>query len=219
MQQPTMLTQRLNNLPSDLINHIKEYTLSKDILLNLLYQKYDIDEDKIKKFLKSFTSQQLEKINWKYLYYKIYIASPPRCDNNNLVPFFQHLSNPKVATSVFHDGDRDLYDYDYEPFLIYNPRTELRDYRLHAITRSDYYSENVHTEKGRKRQQYRNIIDGWTNIRRGNQSLSVKKSTNSFTNNQPTKETAKIYNYFLNTEYNLIRAILILQKHLKNTKI
>jgi len=201
----------INNLSDDLINYIKEYVLSKEVLLEIFYQKYKLNEKKLKKMLSLFTSKQLEEINWKYLYHQIYLTSPPRYDNNNLVSFLHELNNPKGTSSVFHDGDRDIYDYDYEPLIIYNPRSEVYLYNLNCITRSDYYSENVNTEKGKKRQQYQNIIDGWSFIRQGNENTSSKNKEHVKTN-----ETDEIRNYFLNVEYNLIRTIFILHKTIKN---
>ena len=208
-----MMHWMMNKLSDDLINHIKEYVLSREVLLEIFYQKYKLNEKKLKKMLSLFTSKQLEEINWKYLYHQIYLTSPPRYDNNNLVSFFHKLHNPKVSSSVFHDGDRDIYDYDYEPLIIYNPRSEVYLYKLNCITRSDYYSENVNTEKGKKRQQYQNIIDGWSFIRQGNKNTTSKNKEHL-----KTDETDKIRNYFLNVEYNLIRAIFVLQKTNKTNK-
>jgi hypothetical protein len=190
----------MNNLPEELVNNIKEYVLSTDILLNLFYQKHELTEQKLRKKLSSFTSKQLEEINWKYLYYKIYKTSPPRYDNNNLVSIFTELANPPIHTVFSLDEDV----YDYEPLVIYNPNGEVFHYQLNCITRSDYYSENVRTEKGRKRQQYRNILDGWRFIHEGNIISAENPSS------QEMKITNKVYQYLLDMEYELIRAIFIM---------
>ena len=92
--------------------------------------------------------------------------------------------------------------YDYEPLVIYNPNGEVFHYQLNCITRSDYYPENVHTEKGRKTQQYRNIVDGWGFIHQGN----IISATNPIAH----PNTDKVYQYLLNMEYELIRAIYVL---------
>jgi hypothetical protein len=175
----------LKKLPEDIINNIKEYALSPDIRLEMFYQKYGFDEIKFKKLLKPFTSKQLEQINWKYLYYKIYKTSPPRCDNNNLVSIFDNIPNP-LLLNVFSD-------IEYEPMKIYNCSGPLYKYRLGTITRSDYYSENTHTEKGKKRQQYKNIIDGWKSIHNG----------------QGTSKIPEIDKYIQNMEFELIRAVVL----------
>ena len=190
----------MNKLPEELVNKIKEYVLTTDILLKLFYQKHELTENKLKKKLSSFTSKQLEEINWKYLYYKIYKTSPPRYDNNNLVPIFNELTNPRIHTCLTFDEDD---DYDYEPLVIYNPNAAIFHYQLNCITRSDYYPENVHTEKGRKTQQYRNIVDGWGFIHQGNIiSATTPPVADSITD--------KVYQYLLNMEYELIRAIFIM---------
>ena len=194
------MLQLINNLPEELVSKIKEYVLSTEVLLKLFYQKHKLTENKLKNKLSSFTSKQLEEINWKYLYYKIYKTSPPRYDNNNLVSIFNELPNPPIYTLYSLDED----DYDYEPLVIYNPNGGVFHYQLNCITRSDYYPENLRTqtEKSRKRQQYRNIVDGWKCIHEGN-IISEKKPT-------IYPITQKIHQYLLNMEYELIRAIFIM---------
>ena len=73
----------VERLPDDLVCVIRDYVLSVDIKLLLLYQKYEIDEKFIKKMLREFCSKQLEVINWKYLYYKI--TSIRNILNNQLI--------------------------------------------------------------------------------------------------------------------------------------
>ena len=51
-------------IPQDIINLIKEYTLTPRIRLQLFYEEHKFDENKLKKMLDKFTSKQLEKINW-----------------------------------------------------------------------------------------------------------------------------------------------------------
>lgn len=184
-----MLDHLLNNLPSDILCLIKEYVLTPQIRLEMIYNKYKIDEIKFKKILSKFTSKQLEIINWKYIYYKIYKTSPPRCDNNNLVSIFDLVDNP-VITNLFND------DVEYEPFKLANQKNGLYNYKLFlCVTRSDYYSENVKTEIGRKRQQYKNIVDSWKYIHDGNQK---------------TTHIPVIDEYFWNMEFELIKALILL---------
>jgi len=179
----------INNLPEDLINYIKEYTLSPAIRLQIFYQNHPFDEKKLKKMLTKFTSKQLEQINWKYLFYKIYKTSPPLYDNDNLVPILNKVPNPKVF-NIFNNSE-------YFPSIIYNINGALRKYKLFYITRSDYYSENVHTEIGRKRQQYKNIINSWKAIHEGQGSAKI----------------TEIDEYFQNLEFELVKTITLLHKH------
>ena len=181
------IIELVNLLPEDIIAKIKEYVLNHNIKLEMFYQKHQIDEKKLQKILSKFTSKQLEDINWKYLYYKIYKTSPPRCDNDNLVSIFDKVENP-TAINIFTD-------LEYEPLKLHNPIGVLYRYKLYCITRSDYYTDNVHTEKGRKRQQYKNIVDSWSYIHQGNKVSSTNP---------------EIDKYFLNLEYELIRAIILL---------
>jgi hypothetical protein len=178
----------INKLPEDLINYIKEYALTPAIRLQLFYQKNKFDETKLKKMLTKFTSKQLEQINWKYLYYKIYKTSPPLYDNNNLVPILKSVPNPKEF-NIFNETE-------FEPSIIYNLNGVLRKYKLYNINRSDYYSENVHTEMARKRQQYKNIVSSWKAIHEG----------------QGTSKILEIDAYFQKLEFELIKTITILSK-------
>lgn len=178
----------MNKLPEDLINYIKDFTLTPAIRLQLFYQNNKLDEKKLKKMLTRFTSKQLELINWKYLYFKIYKTSPPLYDNDNLVPILKSVPNPKEF-NIFNDTD-------YEPLIIYNLNGVLRKYNLYNIKRSDYYSENVQTEMVRSREQYKNIISSWKAIHEG----------------QGTSKIPEIDAYFQNLEFELIKTITILSK-------
>jgi hypothetical protein len=182
------LSQRIKSLPEDLLEYIKDFTLSPNIRLKLFYEKHKFDETKLKKMLIKFTSKQLEQINWKYLYYKIYKTSPPLYDNDNLVPILKSVPNPKEFT-IFNDSE-------YEPSIIYNLNGVLRKYKLYNINRSDYYSENVQSEMGRSRQQYKNIVSSWKAIHEG----------------QGTSKIPEIDEYFQNLEFELIKTITILSK-------
>ena len=184
----SLLTQ---SLPEDLLEYIKDFTLSPNIRLKLFYEKHKFDETKLKEMLTKFTSKQLEQINWKYLYYKIYKTSPPLYDNDNLVPILKSVPNPKEFT-IFDDGE-------YEPSIIspYNLNGVLRKYNLYKIIRSDYYSENVQSEMGRSHQQYKNIVSSWKAIHEG----------------QGTSKIREIDEYFQDLEFELIKNITILQKY------
>lgn len=178
----------IQRLPDDLVEKIKDFVLTPDIWLELIYQKYKLSKTKLKKMLSTFSSKQLENINWKYLYYKIYTSSPPMCDNNKLQPIFKKAPRPNFW-SVFNDEP-------VEPFLLYSKLGVLSKYKLTNINRSDYYSDKIKTEKGRKRRQYKNIVNSWKSIRKGRGSSDI----------------LEIDNYMLNIEYNLIRTIMILNK-------
>lgn len=175
-------------LPEELVCLVRDYVLSVDIKLLLLYQKYEIDEKFIKKMLKGFSSKQLEAINWKYLYYRIFTVSPPMCDNRNL-------------TAIFECIDHEYYTYVDGSFdLIHPPKYKLycesvKGFRLgSSITRSDYYSHNVRTEMGRKRQQNSNIGMAWYYIKNGRWSSNVNE-----------------FNWYMcNVEYELLRVLMIL---------
>jgi len=180
------MTEIIMKLPEEITQIIQDYVLTPDIRLKIFYQKYDFDEIKLRKMLKPYTSKQLEQINWKYLYYKIYKISPPRCDNNNLVSIFDHVP----AEPVWNVYD----EREYIPFKIYQINGPLYKYKLGNIIRSNYYSENVHTEMGRKRQQYKNIIDSWKSIHEG----------------QGTSKIYAVDMYMQNMEFELIRAIVLL---------
>jgi hypothetical protein len=178
----------VERLPDDLVCVIRDFVLSVDIKLSLLYQKYEIDEKFIKKMLKVFNSKQLEAINWKYLYYRIFKVSPPRCDNRNLAPIFDDIEDEYYT---YVDGRLDL---------IHPPKYKLCNKSVggfwlnSAITRSDYYSENVRTEMGRKRQQNSNIITALRCIKKGRWSSTVDE-----------------FNWYMcNVEYELLRVLMIL---------
>jgi hypothetical protein len=183
----SLLTQ---TLPEDLIKYIKDFTLSPNIRLKLFYEKHKFDETKLKEMLTKFTSKQLEQINWKYLYYKIYITSPPLYDNDNLVPILKSVPNPKKFT-IFDDRE-------YEPSIIspYNLDGVLRKYKLYNIIRSDYYNPNAPTEKAKKKQQYKNIVSSWKAIHEG----------------QGTAKIPEIDEYFQDLEFELIKTITLLDK-------
>jgi hypothetical protein len=189
------MTEFINKLPDDIISHIKEYTLSPDIRIKLFYQNNNVNSDILKKILKPFSSKQLEEINWKYLYYKVYKTSPPKVSNDNLLPIFDVV--PKVPLTKMHNSD----EY-YEPPKLYNE--PLCNTGLMYIIRSNYYSENVRTEIGRKRQQYKNIIGSWVAI-----------------NQRPKSTNIPELDYYLSTiEFELIKAIYLLSpKNPKNQKI
>jgi hypothetical protein len=76
----------------------------------------------------------------------------------------------------------------------------IKNYWLNsAITRSDYYSPNVHTEMGRKRQQNYNII----------------RALYYFKNGRWTSAIAEFNWYMCNVEYELLRALIILYDDVK----
>ncbi len=120
--------------------------------------------------------------------------------NTDEIKFGLELDNPKKSIHI----NNMLEIEDYEPFIIYSNGTDLYQYHLFCITRSDYYSINIKTEIGKKRQQFKNIVDSWLNINEGNKKINYKKSI----------QNQIIYNYFLNIEYDLVRALLILSKYL-----
>jgi hypothetical protein len=177
----------VSHLPDDLVCVIRDFVLSVDIKLSLLYQKYEIDEKFIKKMLKGFNSKQLESINWKYLYYKIFKVSPPRCDNKNLAPIFDDIEDEYYVRT-----HGDIY-YSEPKYKLCNE--SVRGFWLtSAITRSDYYSENVRTEMGRKRQQNSNIITALRCIKKGRWSSTVDE-----------------FNWYMcNVEYELLRVLMVL---------
>jgi len=179
----------INRLPYDLVQHIKDYVLSLDIRLDLIYQNHKMDEKKLQKILSTFSSEQLENINWKHLYYKLYKTSPPRCDNANLQPIFDKAPNPPILNT--------FTDELYEPFKLYHSKP-LSNYKLFNVTRSDYYSDKVRTEIGKKRQQYLNIVQSWAYLQKGRGSAKIPE----------------IDMYILNVEYELIRTILIMHNHM-----
>lgn len=182
----------VERLPEELVGYVKDFVLSVDIKLSLLYQKYEIDEKFIKKMLRGFNSKQLEAINWKYLYYKIFTVSPPRCDNRNLAPIFECIEEeyPSYYDYVRTNGD---ISYSQPKYKLCNE--SVRGFWLtSAITRSNYYSENVRTEMGRKRQQNSNIITALRCIKKGRWSSTVDE-----------------FNWYMcNVEYELLRVLMIL---------
>jgi len=178
----------ITNLPQELVNYVKEFVLSVDIRLEMLYQKYKVDDKFIKKILASFTSKQLEDINWKYLYYKIYKTSPPRCSNDNLAPIF--------------DSIPEEYYIDIQRPMLKVVQNNVVKYGIHAyVHRSDYYM-NVRTEMGRKRQQNKNIIGAWCGIKRGRFSSKIQKFDW----------------YMCNVEFELIRALILLHPYAVTAK-
>lgn len=188
------LSLLVKTLPEDTINLIKEFTLTPKIRLQLYYEKHNFNENKLKKMLDKFTSKQLEKINWKYLYYKIYITSPPFYDNKNLVQILKNIQNIKKTSYKTVFDDERLYNV--EPSLIYSIASPLWNYRLQHISRSDYYQPNAKTEKAKKTQQFNNIIKSWKAIHEG----------------QGTAKIPEIDDYFQNLEFELIKTIILLQK-------
>jgi len=190
----------VERLPEELVCVVKDFVLSVDIKLELLYQKYIIDEKFIKKMLKGFNSKQLESINWKYLYYKIFKVSPPRCDNRNLAAIFDDIEEeyPSYYDYVRTNGD---ISYSEPKYKLCN-KSVKGFWLTSAITRSDYYSENVHTEMGRKRQQNYNIVRGWYYIKNGRWSSDLDE-----------------FNWYMcNVEYELLRVLMILSPHFKSKK-
>ena len=178
----------VERLPEELVGVIRDFVLSVDIKLLLLYQKYEIDEKFIKKMLRVFNSNQLEAINWKYLYYRIFTVSPPMCDNRNLVPIFDCIDHEYYT---YVDGSLDLtHPPKYKLYC-----KSVKEYRLGtAITRSNYYSHNVNTEMGRKRQQNSNIMGGLISIKNGRWSSEVDE-----------------FNWYMcNVEYELLKALMVL---------
>ena len=178
----------ITNLPQELVNYIKVFVLSVDIRLEMLYQKYKVDDKFIKKILASFTSKQLEDINWKYLYYKVYKTSPPRCINDNLAPIFDCIPEE--------------YYVDTRKPVLKICSMESVKYGIHAyVHRSDYYM-NVRTEMGRKRQQNKNIMGAWCGIKRGRFS----------------SKNQKFDWYMCNVEFELIRALILLHPYAVTAK-
>jgi Tfp pilus assembly major pilin PilA len=182
----------VERLPEELVGYVKDFVLSVDIKLLLLYQKYEIDEKFIKKMLKGFNSKQLETINWKYLYYKIFKVSPPRCDNRNLAAIFDDIEEeyPSYYDYVRTNGD---ISYSEPKYKLCNK--SVKGFCLaYAITRSDYYSENVRTEMGRKRQQNSNIMTALRCIKNGRWSSDLDE-----------------FNWYMcNVEYELLRVLMVL---------
>lgn len=182
----------VERLPQELVCVVRDFVLSVDIKLLLLYQKYEIDEKFIKKMLKGFNSKQLEAINWKYLYYKIFTVSPPRSDNRNLPPIFECIEEEYPS---YHDYVRTNGDISYSKPKYKLCNQSVKGFCLaYAITRSDYYSENVRTEMGRKRQQNSNIMTALRCIKKGRWSSDVDE-----------------FNWYMcNVEYELLRVLMIL---------
>ena len=179
----------IQHLPGDLVTYIKDYVLSVDIKLEMLYDKYKIDEKFIKKRVMVFNSKQLEQINWKYLYYKIFTVSPPKCDNNRLAPIFDI-----VPDEYYRRVDPEL-NLTYDNLKYKLSCESIKKFWLNsAIIRSDYYSDNVKTEMGRKRQQNYNILRAWYYIKNGRWSSDI----------------AEFNWYMCNVEYELLKALIVL---------
>jgi len=192
------MTEIISKLPDELKTHIKEYTLSPDIRLKLFYDRNPINHAKLIKMLRVFSSKQLEEINWKYLYYKVYKTSPPgRYDdvNDNLVPFFDIFPTPPTKTGKRDNGS--VYEWvpcklDCEP---------LRRFHLSCyIIRSDCYFE-ARTEVGRKRTQYRHIIDAWKRIPKGHNTPEISGF--------PAVDM-----YIYDMEFELIKTIYVLSNYI-----
>ena len=179
----------ISNLPCDLVVVIRDYVLSVDIKLKMLYEKYKIDEKFIKKKLTGFNSKQLEQINWKYVYYKIFTVSPPRCDNKNLAPIFD------IVPDEYYTHNCIKYKLSCD---------SIKQYWLNsAIRRSDCYSDNVHTEMGRKRQQNHNIISALYYFNKGRWTSNIDE-----------------FNWYMcNVEYELLRALIVLYNDVKNSRV
>lgn len=178
----------ISQLPHDLVCHIKDYVLSVDIKLELLYQKYNINEEFIKKRLKVFTSKQLEIMNSKYLYYKIYDKSFYG-NEKNLVPIFKYIPN-EYFTFIDDSLNINLRVTKYKLHSSY-----IRKYMLeYCISKSDLYSENVKTEVGRKRTQYNKITGALLYIKNARWSSKIPEFDR----------------YMCNVEYELLKAIIIL---------
>ena len=180
----------VSRLPNNLVDVIRDFVLSVDIKLLLLYQKYEINGKFIEKMLMVFNSKQLEEINWKYLYYRFFTVSPPMCDNRNLAPIFDCIED-ECCNCV----DENLKLNCHTKYKL-TCKSVKGFYLGSAITRSDYYSYKVTTEMGRKRQQNFNIIQAWFYIKNGRWSSDVDE-----------------FNWYMcNVEYELLRVLMILYR-------
>jgi hypothetical protein len=148
--------------------------------------------------LRVFSSKQLEEINWKYLYYKVYKTSPPGMYgdvNDNLVPFFDIFPTPPTETMMRRDGS--VYEWGLDK-LACEP---LNRFHLYCyITRSDCYFE-ARTEVGRKRTQYRHIVDAWKRIPDGHNTSGISGF--------PALDM-----YIYDMEFELIKAIYVLSNYI-----
>lgn len=193
------MTEIISKLPDDLKTHIKEYTLSPDIRLKLFYDRNPINHAKLIKMLRVFSSKQLEEINWKYLYYKVYKTAPLMWwygdGNDNLVPFFDIFPTPPTETMNRCDGSV----YEWTPHkLACEP---LRRFHLfYYIKRSDCYYTAL-TEIGRKRTQYRHIIDAWKGITEGHNTSGISGFP-------------ELDMYIYDMEFELIKAIYVLSNYI-----
>lgn len=185
----------ISNLPTDIVSNIKEFVLSVDIRLELIYSKYKINYESLKEILKSFNSKQLADINWKYLYYKIYKTSPPGFDsNNNLTPIFDCIPEEYYMRSTLPIHQRTSMNKVCQ--------RNTGNYGIHAfVTRSDANMDH-RTETGRKRQQNANIMDAWHWIKRGRFSSKIQKFDW----------------YMCNVEFELVRALLLLRPYAAKIK-
>ena len=192
------MTEIISKLPHDLKTHIKEYTLSPDIRLKLFYDRNPINHAKLIKMLSVFSSKQLEEINWKYLYYKVYKTSPPGRYgdvNNNLVPFFDIFPTPPTVTGIRDNGSV----YEYVPGkLVCEPLDRFHLYCY--IIRSDCYFA-ARTEVGRKRTQYTRIIDAWKRIPKGHNTTDISGFP-------------ELDMYIYDMEFELIKAIYVLSNYI-----
>ena len=192
------MTEIISKLPDDLKTHIKEYTLSPDIRLKLFYDRNPINHAKLIKMLRVFSSKQLEEINWKYLYYKVYKTSPPGRYgdvNYNLVPFFDIFPTPPTKTGKHNNGSV----YEWVPGkLVCEP---LHRFHLYCyIIRSDFYYA-ARTEVGRKRTQYTRIINAWKRIPDGHNTAGISGF--------PALDM-----YIYDMEFELIKAIYVLSNYI-----
>lgn len=177
-------------LPEELVCLVRDYVLSVDIKLLLLYQKYEIDEKFIKKMLMVFNLKQLEEINWEYLYYRIFTVSPPMYDNMNLTAIFDCIDNEYYT---FVDG---RFDLSCPPKYKLSCKSVKEFCLTECIIRSDYYHHKVRTQMDRKRQQNYNIIRAWYYIKNGRWSSDVNE-----------------FNWYIcNVEYELLRALIVLYR-------
>lgn len=192
------MTEIISKLPDDLKTHIKEYTLSPDIRLKLFYDRNPINHAKLIKMLRVFSSKQLEEINWKYLYYKVYKTSPPGRYgdvNNNLVPFFDIFPTPPTVTGIRDNGSV----YEYVPGkLVCEPLDRFHLYCY--IIRSDCYFA-ARTEVGRKRTQYTRIIDALKGIPKGHNTSGISGFP-------------ELDMYIYDMEFELIKAIYVLSNYI-----
>lgn len=206
------MTEIISKLPHDLKTHIKEYTLSSDIRLKLFYDRNPINHAKLIKMLRVFSSKQLEEINWKYLYYKVYKTSPPERYgddvNDNLVPFFDIFPTPPTKTGIRNNGSV----YEWAPCKLYCE--PLHRFKLpYHIIRSDCYFA-ARTEVGRKRTQYRHIIDAWKAISEGHNTTDISGFPGIDMYIYDMAGFPALDMYIYDMEFELIKAIYVLSNYI-----